>query len=149
MFGYALRRLAIAVPTVLLAVFCVFAAVRSLPNNPVLARMGQHVVPEQVAEAMAKHGWDQPLWKQWFAFLGRAASGDLGESFITGETVGPDLFRRFAATLELTFAAMAIALPVGLALGVSGAVWRNKAPDFLCTAASLIGVSVPVFFLGL
>jgi len=149
LIGYLLRRLAVAVPTTVVAVLIVFVAIRVLPNNPILASYGQHAVPEDVEEEMEKRGWDQPLYQQLGTFIADlVSSGDLGESFFGPETVAEGLWEKFPATVELALAALFIAIPCGLLLGIAAAVWHNRWPDSLCTAGSLLGLSIPVFFLG-
>lgn len=148
--GFVVRRAVTSLVTTLVAVALVFLAIRAVPNNPFLARFGQHAVPEKVQAEMERQGWNQPLWRQLGSFAWQVASrGDLGESFYYHETVGAGLARTFPATIELGLAAMLLALPLGLLLGVAAAVWRGKLPDLVCSAGSLVGVSVPVFFLGI
>jgi peptide/nickel transport system permease protein len=148
--GYLIRRVLISVPTALVAVLVVFLAIRVVPNNPALAAFGQHAVPEKVAAEMQRRGWDQPVWVQLKRFLGQVvAAGDLGESFFYPESVVDGLRRTFPATVELALAASLIAIPMGILLGVAAAVWRGRWPDAFCTVGSLLGVSVPVFFLGI
>jgi len=143
-------RLMLAGITLMVALALVFITVRLLPNNPVLARMGQHAVPDKVAEEMAKQGWDRPVLEQLGGFLANLARGDLGESFFhPGEHVTDELLRRVPATIELALAAFCIALPLGIAAGIAAAVWRNGIADYLCMSVSLLGVSIPVFFLGI
>ncbi|MBX7167017.1 MAG: ABC transporter permease [Pirellulales bacterium] len=150
MIVFLLRRAAQVVLTTLVALVLVFIAIRLLPNNPVLARFGQHAVPDQVAAEMARQGWDRPLPEQLAAFVSRLVrDGDLGESFFYPERVTAGLARTFPATVELALAALLVALPIGIGAGVAAAVWRNRWPDFVCTSGSLLGVSVPVFFLGI
>jgi ABC-type dipeptide/oligopeptide/nickel transport system permease component len=147
---YFLRRLLVSVPTALVALVAVFVAIRVVPNNPALARFGQHAVPEQVAAEMQRRGWDRPVLAQLGDFIRQlATTGDLGESFFYPETVVDALRRTFPATVELAIAAAVIALPCGVLLGVAAAVWRNRWPDVLCATGALVGVSVPVFFLGI
>lgn len=148
--GYLIRRVLISVPTALVAVLIVFVAIRVVPNNPALAAFGQHAVPEKVAAEMQRRGWDQPVWVQLGQFLRSfATSGDLGESFFYPESVLDGLRRTFPATVELALAASLIAVPIGVLLGIAAAVWRGRWPDAMCTVGSLLGVSVPVFFLGI
>lgn len=151
MIRFLSRRFLLALLTTLAAVLLVFVAIRILPNNPVLARFGQHAPPEQVAKAMAAQGWDRPLPEQLWSFtVGLVTKGELGESFaIPGESVAEGLARTFPATVELALAALLIAFPCGVLAGIAAAVWRNRWPDFLCVTGSLLGVSVPVFFLGI
>jgi ABC-type dipeptide/oligopeptide/nickel transport system permease component len=143
-------RLAVCVPTTLVAVSIVFVGIRMIPNNPILARFGQHAVPEQVAAEMSRHGWDRPLYEQLWSFVvSFVRHGDLGESFFRNESVTAGLARVFPATLELTVAALVLALPLGIATGVVAAIWKDRWPDRACMAGSLIGISVPVFFVGI
>jgi peptide/nickel transport system permease protein len=149
--AYLLRRFFWACMTVLAAVVLVFFAVRLLPGNPILARFGQHPVPERIEAAMEAEGWDRPLVVQLREYLQRVfLEGNLGRSLVRPiESVSEELAARFPATVELALAAMFIALPLGLLAGVAAAVWRNRWPDYLCMSGSLLGVSVPVFFLGI
>ncbi len=151
MTRYLLRRIVHAVATVIIAVSLVFLAIRSLPNNPVLARYGQHAPPGEIEEMMAQEGWNDPLPVQLRNFLADLfLRGDLGQSFHSpGQSVSEELARRLPATLELTLAAMLLALPIGIAAGIFAALGRNRAPDYLCMTGAMIGVSVPVFFLGI
>lgn len=146
---YLAKRLLWAIPTILAAGLAAFVLMRVLPNNPALVRFGQHAVPSQVAEEMRRQGWDQPIYVQAGGFLQRLARGDLGDSFLTGQPIAEDLPKKFAATLELSLAACLIAIPLGLLLGVAGAVYRDRWPDHLARIVALVGVSVPVFFVGL
>jgi ABC-type dipeptide/oligopeptide/nickel transport system permease component len=150
MIGYVVRRLAIAVPTTFVALLLAFVAIRTLPSNPILAAYGQHAVPEEIEAEMERLGWNRPLHVQFGTFLhGLVARGDLGESFLQPETVWQGLRRTFPATIELAFAALLIAIPLGIAAGVVAALWRNRWPDYLAMTGALLGVSVPVFFLGI
>ncbi len=150
MIAFIARRAVLALLTTFVAFAAAFVAIRALPNNPVLARFGQHAVPEQVVAKMDELGWDRPVWRQFIDFLvDVAATGDLGESFFYPERVVDGLARTFPATVELTLAALLIAVPLGIVAGVAAAVWHNRWPDYLCMAGALVGVSVPVFFLGI
>lgn len=151
MIEFIARRFLQAVLTLLVAISLVFIAVRVLPNNPMLSRLGQHAVPEKIEEQMAAQGWDRPVLEQLGGFLqAMLLRGDLGESFFRpGESIRDGLLNKLPATIELTMAALLLALPIGIAAGVTAAVWRNRWPDFLCMSGSLLGVSVPVFFLGI
>ena len=150
MTQYVVRRLAIAVPTTFVALLLAFLAIRALPGNPILAAYGQHAVKEQVEQEMQRLGWDQPLYEQFLSFAsGLVRNGDLGESFLASETVAQGLWRTFPATIELALAALLLAVPLGIAAGVVAAVFRGRWPDTLTMAGALLGVSVPVFFLGI
>lgn len=150
MIVFFTRRLVAAALTVLVALVLVFLLVRLLPNNPVLARFGQHADPQRVVQAMQRQGYDQPLAVQLRTFLtGLFTRGDLGESFFVNESVTAGLRRTFPATVELSFVALVLALPLGISAGIAAAIWRNRWPDYLCMTGSLLGVSIPVFFLGI
>jgi len=149
--AFLVRRTLHAIATTLVAGAIIFIAVRLLPNNPVLARYGQHVTPEKVAEEMQDQGWDRPLPAQLGSLLAGLARGDLGESFVInpGMPITSILARTLPATIELTLAAMALAIPLGVLAGAASAIWRNRIPDVIFSSAALLGVSVPVFFLGI
>jgi peptide/nickel transport system permease protein len=148
--AYVAWRILQAIVTWLVAVVLIFLALRVLPGNPILARFGQHPDAAQIARLQQENGWDQPLTTQLGQFLWRlATTGDLGESIAQGGTpVSRELRERFPATLELTLAALAIALPLGVASGVYAARYPRRWPDAVCQLVGLLGVSVPVFFLG-
>jgi peptide/nickel transport system permease protein len=135
----------------LVAVMLVFMAIRILPGNPLLGRFGQHVDPVQMEAIRKQQGWDKPLLLQFREFLWQVTvTGDLGTSIHRPlEDVAEELRSRLPDTIELTFAAMIIALPVGIGAGVAASIWRNRFPDYLCMTGSLLGVSVPVFFLAI
>jgi len=137
--------------TVVVAVSLVFIAVRLLPGNPLLARFGQHPDLEQIKKLREEYGWNQPIYVQLGQFFWQVlTTGDLGNSIArSNKSVNHELRERVPATVELTLAACFLAFPLGIAAGVGAAVWRNRWPDWLCTAGSLVGVSIPVFFLGI
>lgn len=150
MTGYLLRRLLQAVLTMVVAVSLVFLAMRILPGNPLLAKFGQHPDAEQIERIMQEQGWDKPLHIQLAAFFKQIISGDLGEAPSQGnQPVSEALAQRIPATVELTLAAVLLAIPLGIAAGIAAAVWRGRWPDHFCMAGALLGVSVPVFFLGI
>lgn len=149
MLRYTIRRLIQLVGVVLVLSLLLFAWLRALPGGPVSALLGERSTPES-REALTKQlGLDQPIFIQYFKFLGRALSGDFGVS----TTVQPgqpalDIFlQRFPATIELSVLAIAIAIAVGIPLGYMAAKRRGGWFDNLSVAGSLLGVAVPVFFL--
>ncbi|NGY59671.1 ABC transporter permease [Lentzea sp. NEAU-D13] len=149
MLRYTIRRLIQLVGVVLVLSMLLFAWLRLLPGGPVSALLGERATPES-REALTKQlGLDQPIFVQYFKFLGRAATGDFGVS--TGVQPGDsalDIFlQRFPATIELSFFAIVIAIAVGVPLGYLAAKRRGGWFDNLSVVGSLIGVAVPVFFL--
>lgn len=151
MIGYLFRRTAHAFATIIVAVALVFLAMRTLPGNPLLARFGQHPDAEQIERLRKEYGWDRPMIEQLGQFFWQViTTGDLGRSLVrTNSSVTSELASKVPATIELTLAAVSLALPLGIGAGVIAATMRNRWPDRLCMIASLLGVSIPVFFLGL
>lgn len=150
MWSLILSRLLQAIGTMLIAVLAVFVAVRVLPANPVIAQFGQHAVPEKIEAEMAKQGWNDPIWKQAIRFTGQLMQGNLGVSFARqGEKISTRLMQTVPATIELGIAAMTIAVPLGIGIGIVAALWRSSWPDWISMGIALIGVSVPVFFLAI
>ena len=150
MISYVLRRLGHAAITWLVAVALIFIAMRVLPGNPLLARFGQHPDAAQIERLKRENGWDRPLLVQLGDFYYRLfTTGNLGESIArSGSSISDELAVRMPATVELTFAALCLALPLGILAGVVSAQWRGKWPDALVSTLALVGVSVPIFFLG-
>ncbi len=151
MTAYVLRRLLHALVTMVVAVSLIFVAMRMLPGNPLLVRFGQHPDAEQMQRIIHDRGWDQPISSQLVTFLRQlATTGDFGESISRSyESVCQELARRLPAPIELTVAAVLLAIPLGVVCGTAAAVWRNRWPDRICMAGAMLGVSVPVFFLGI
>jgi len=150
LFGrYLLRRLFLAGPALLGVLFITFALTRIIPGNPIDRIVGFFVTDERRAEIMREYGLDQPYHVQFVRYLGGLVHGDLGTSFLTSRPVVDDLRQRFPATLELTVSAMTIAVLVAVPLGVVSAVQKGSWIDHLGRVLSVIGVSMPVFWLGL
>lgn len=151
MTGYLLRRVGQAALTLVVAVVLVFVAVRLLPGNPVLSRFGQHVDPAQMEKLRIEQGWDRPIYEQLWEFAWQVATtGSLGESLMrSNANVAEELRERVPATIELALAALTIAIPCGLAAGIVAALRRGTWIDRTLMSSSLIGVSVPVFFIGI
>lgn len=126
-----------------------FALSRLSPIDPVLQRVGDHASSASYAEMRRTLGLDAPWPVQFQRYVARLAHGDLGLSSSTGDPVGEDLRRVFPATLELATLAMAVATLIGLALALVGARRPGGMIDALVRVFSLIGNSVPIFWLGL
>ncbi|MBM3270770.1 MAG: ABC transporter permease [Candidatus Sericytochromatia bacterium] len=143
------RRLALLAPILLGVVAIVFAAVRLIPGDPATVILGERAT--EAAKAALRHdlGLDRPIAVQFAGYLGGLVQGDLGRSLSTGNPVLYEVAARFPATLELALAALALAMLIGVPLGLYAAVRRNSWIDQLATGASLVGVSMPIFWLGL
>lgn len=148
MLRFIVRRLIQVVPTLLLLSILLFAWLRSLPGGPAAALLGDKATPEKIAQLNTVLGLDQPIPIQYFRFLGRALTGDFGNSLITGEPVTTEIARALPATIELSIAALLLAVVLGIPLGYVAARYRGRPLDTTTVIATLVGVAVPVFFLG-
>lgn len=149
MIGYLLRRLLQLVPVLLGISVLAFLFLHALPGDPARTMLGPRAPAAQVEALRHELGLDRSLPVQFGDFLVRLAHGDLGRSIRRREPVTSELARTFPATLELATAAMAIALVVGVPLGIAAALKRGTWVDGVCTALSLAGTSIPIFWLGL
>ena len=150
MLAYALRRLAVAVPSLLGVITLIFLMIHMVPGDPVEAMLGEYAAPSAREELRAQLGLDKPLHEQYLAFLGGLAEGDLGRSVaLEGRPeVAAVLAEAFPTTLVLALAAMAVALIVALPAGMLSAARRNTASDYAVSIAALLGISIPNFWLG-
>lgn len=149
MVRFAARRLLLAVPVLIAVSFLVFAWTRALPGGPAQALLGERATPDAVAAVERQYGLDRPLLVQYGKYLQRIASGDFGLSIESQRPITDELRERFPATVELTLAAMMFAVGVGVPLGVVAAKHVRRTLDHVSLVGSLIGISMPVFFLAL
>ncbi len=127
----------------------VFAFLHLIPGDPAIVMAGQRANPETVAALREQLGLNKPLPVQYILFLGNLVRLNLGYSIISGASVIQEITTRWPATFELSVAAMSIAIALGIPAGVLAAVRKNTPIDNLTMSGSLIGVSMPVFWLGL
>jgi peptide/nickel transport system permease protein len=146
--GFLLRRLAQVAPIALLVATLVFSLIHLIPGDPVEMMLGEGAQRADVEGLRAELGLDQPLTHQYWSFLTGLARGDLGRSLHFGRPVTDLLLERYPATLELALAAMLVALAVALPLGILAARYRDGAIDHVSRFVSLLGVSIPNFWLG-
>ncbi len=149
MSKYIVRRLLGAIPVLFGLSIILFAFVHLLPGDPATAILGQHATPERVAAMREYLGLDQPLWQQYLGYVGNLFRGDFGSSVINNQPLLKELLTRFPATIELTVAAMVFAAGIGIPLGRFAARHAQGWSDGAVTLVSLLGVSIPVFVLGL
>ncbi|MFF8384691.1 ABC transporter permease [Streptomyces kanasensis] len=149
MLRLVVRRLLQLIPTLLGLSVLLFLWLNRLPGGPASAILGERATPTEVARINRALGLDQPVWVQYGRFLKRIAELDLGTSTKTGQPVWDEFALRFPATVELSVAAMLIAVVVGIPLGYLAARRRGGWLDVASVSGSLIGICVPVFFLGL
>ena len=127
----------------------VFFMVRALPGDPAQILLGQAATEERVQEMRTEMGLDKPVPVQYVVFLRDAATGNLGDSIITGRPVTTELAVRLPATLELTLAALFFAVAVGIPVGVLAAVRQYSWLDKITSVIALTGVSMPIFWLAM
>ena len=135
--------------TIISITFLIFFIVRFIPSDPARLWAGKRATLEQIEQARRELGLDKPVWVQYLMFLSRFIRGDLGVSHHTRRPVLKDLATYFPATFELTTIAMIIALTVGMLLGILSAVHKDSLIDHVARIISLIGVSMPSFWLGI
>jgi peptide/nickel transport system permease protein len=147
---YALWRLAVAVPLLVAATLVSFAVLQLLPGNPVaVLTFGTQATPSEVRAIRASLGLDKPVALQYLIYLGHLLHGNLGTSYINQQSVASEIASRIPYTMQLAAGAMVVALLIGIPLGAFAA-WHRRAPlDRLVTGASVLGVAVPYFWLGL
>ncbi|MBT9587136.1 ABC transporter permease [bacterium] len=143
------RRLAQIVPVIFGVSLLVFLMLRLIPGDPIKIMLGERASPHEVEQLRLELGLNRSLPAQFASYLWHVAHGDLGRSILHNTQVSEDLARTFPATIELACAAMAIAVVVGVGLGSLAAVRRNSWWDAACGALSLLGISIPIFWLGL
>ena len=147
MFGFLLRRAGLVIPTFLGITLLVFLLIHMIPGNVVEAISGERGMdPIRYAQMMKEFGLDQPLYVQYFTYLGQVFHGNLGTSVTTHESVLTEFLTLFPATLELSTCAMLLALVIGIPAGILAAVKRNTVLDYSVMGASLTGYSMPVFW---
>lgn len=147
---HALRRILLAIPLLLAVSMAVFAVGEMLPGDPAIDRFGEKGSPQAIAEWRARKGLDLPVHERYGRYVaGVVTRFDFGESYRDDHAVSEDLGDRFAATAELALAALLLAIPLGVAAGTVSASLRGRFADTAAQGTALLGVSLPVFWLGM
>ncbi len=147
MAKYILKRLGISLLTLWLLITVSFFLLRTLPGNPFQTEKLMTV--EMQEKMMSYYGLDKPLFQQYITYLGNLLHGDMGYSLkYTNRTVNSIIASSFPISADLGLRSLAVALPVGLFLGVVSARKRGKAVDYACVLVSVLGVSIPSFIMG-
>ena len=149
MIRYLATRFALAIPTILAVLTLVFFVVRVIPGDPATAALGDYASEEAVEAMRERMGLNDPLYVQYFRFLGNILRGDLGTSMITGTPINESIRSVLPYTLQLTLSAVVIGALLGVPVGVYTAVKRNSIADYTGRVLSLAGLSVPAFYLGI
>ncbi|GAC1523174.1 MAG: ABC transporter permease subunit [Vulcanimicrobiaceae bacterium] len=148
MTTFVLRRLVRLAGVLVAITLASFAFMHAIPGDPIALRLGDHATPDEVRALRATLGLDRPWYVQLVLYFGALGRGDLGRSLVDAQPVATKLAQYFPATLELTAGALAVAVAVGVPVGVFAALRRSSALDVFAMSAVLISVSIPVFWLG-
>jgi len=146
---YTIRRLFLSLVVLLGMTVVTFTLTRIVPSNPAALYLGARARPEQVEAANEELGLNDPIPQQYARYLGDLLQGDLGDSLATRRPVTTEISSRLAATGELLLVSLIIAVSIGIPLGVFSAQLHGKPADIFVRAFSIIGVSLPQFWLGL
>lgn len=149
MGGYILMRVLSAIPVLLGITVIVFLIMAMIPGDPATAILGSYATPENVERLNRHLGLDQPLWRQYFVWLGNLLQGDFGRSFALNRPVLDEILDRFTATLILAGAAFVLCAVLGVAAGVASAARQYGLVDKAITLTVILGISIPSFFLGM
>ena len=149
MWAYTLRRILIAIPTLIAVYTLVFLFVRVAPGDPAVAALGDYASQEAVEALREAMGLNDPLWLQYIRSLVGYFKGDLGRSLINRLPVAKQVATALPYTLELTFAGILLGALIGIPTGILTALKRNRLADYVGRTLSLLGLSVPAFYLGI
>lgn len=149
MLSYIIRRLLILIPVLLGMTIIVFSIIHAIPGDPAETILGEKATAESKAALRAELGLDQPWYVQYGTYLKKLVQGDLGKSIKTNESITTEIGPYLAATVELTVFAMLVAVVIGINAGIISAWKQNSWFDYTSMFIALIGVSMPIFWLGL
>lgn len=147
--SFVTRRLVYAVLVLLTLSVLVFSILQLVPGDPAVTVGGMGASQADIEVIRHQLGFDQPVWWQFLRWLGGILTGDWGTSIVSREPVLPILIERFRMTLLLASAGILFAAVVGVTLGVNAALRANSLSDLLLSVIALIGVSAPIFWIGL
>ncbi|MGB8004678.1 MAG: ABC transporter permease [Gaiellaceae bacterium] len=150
MLRYVVRRLLLLIPILVGVSLLIFFWIRALPGSPAESLLGERATPALVKAYRDRYGLDKPIWRQYVAYVKTTAiDRDLGVSSATHRQVSAEIRQRFPATIELSVAAMIFAISIGIPLGFFAAKRHGGVFDNFTLVGSLIGISIPIFFLAI
>jgi peptide/nickel transport system permease protein len=149
MLTYTIRRLLMLIPVLFGMTLVVFFIIRAIPGDPAQVILGQQATKEAIAALTEKLGLNDPWYIQFVEYVKGLLTGDLGESLRSSTPISEEIWPYLAATLELSLAAMIIAIVIGVNAGIISAWFQNSWFDYIAMVVALIGISIPVFWLGL
>jgi len=149
MLKYTIRRMIYVLPTLWAVVTFVFFLIRIVPGGPAVAALGSYATEESIRELEKQMGLDKPILVQYGKFLKDLCQGDLGKSLITRRPISSEIARALPYTLDLAIGGMIIGILFGIPTGIITALRRNRPPDYIGRILSLVGISMPEFYLGI
>src|SRR5690606_2126752 len=149
MSRFLIRRLISSLPVLLGILLVTFYLTRSVKGEPCRAILGERATQESCDRFNERNGLNEPLPVQFVIYMSRFVTGDLGDSFRLGKPVTEILAERLPVTIELAFTALVVAITIGVPLGVISAYRHNSPVDVTTMLGANIGISMPVFWLGL
>jgi ABC-type dipeptide/oligopeptide/nickel transport system permease component len=149
MLKYVTKRVLMVIPVMIGVSIIVFSLMRVFSPDPAPIVLGQHANQKAITAWRHAEGLDAPVVSQYFTYIGKALHGDLGTSYYTQTPVAAEIGARFPATIELAIAAILFATTIGILLGVMAAVKKNSIFDAVGSLFALVGVSIPIFWLGI
>jgi peptide/nickel transport system permease protein len=149
MTQYIIRRLLFAIPILVGVTFLVFASIRLVRGGPAVAIAGELASPELIAQVNRELGLDQPVLSQYAIYIGRMFQGNLGQSVRSRLPVTEEIQSRLPRTITLALVSLSVASLIGIPIGIASALRPNSWFDAASTIVALLGVSMPIFWLGL
>lgn len=149
MLSYSIRRILMLIPVLLGMSIVVFSIIRAIPGDPALTILGEKASPKAIEDLREVLGLNNPWYIQYFDYLKQILSGDLGVSLHSGASITQEIGPYLAATTELTIFSMVFAVMIGVNAGILSAWKQNSWFDYCAMLIALIGVSMPIFWLGL
>ncbi|MFE5321791.1 ABC transporter permease [Paenibacillus sp. NPDC056579] len=146
---YIINRLIVSIPVIIGSLTLVFLIIHWLPGDPAHMIAGDDAAPERVDYLREQFGLNQPLWQQYGTYLWNSIRGDFGHSFANSQPVMDRLIAQLPATLSLAAVSTLFAVVIGITLGILSAVYQNRVLDYVVRIISLLGVSMPKFWLGI
>jgi peptide/nickel transport system permease protein len=149
MLKFVVRRLLLLLPILLGLSILVFLWIRALPGSPATTLLGERATPAQIEAINEQYGLNKPIYQQYFSYLGEIVQGNFSSSITTRRPVVDEFKQRFPATIELAVAALMFSICIGVPLGFIAAKRYGTWIDHGSLAASLLGISIPIFFLAI
>ena len=148
---YFTRRILLVMPLLLGITMMAFLIANLIPADPIIANLPPNALNDEqtIAAFRKKWGLDKPVHEQYLTYLGSLLQGDMGTSIKTRKPVGEDIARRLPATIELATLGIIFGIALGVGLGLISAIWKDTLADYIARVIAFIGISFPVFLIGL